>query len=140
MNSIMSLTVLKLLVLSLTISTLAMAAETKQNKLIEDENQQLIDNMKVGGFDFSRSHVVDFFALFSSKKQADAVAGQYRKEYKNVKRVKLIEIKKDENGDHELLVKVLMDVTYDNINNFEKKLAIRAVAKNGKFNGWAVFQ
>ena len=140
MKATINISVLTTLVLLIVISSYTMASEATQSSSIEDENKQVIDNMKAGGFDFSRPHVVDFFALFATNKQADTVAGIYRKEYKNIKHVKLIEIKKDENGDHELLVKILMDVSYDNINNFEEKLSARAIANKGKFNGWAVFQ
>lgn len=122
------------------VSSQSFALDGKDNNIVGDENLEVINNMKMGGFDFSRSHVVDFFALFPTKKQADVVANIYRKLNRKKKPYKLIDVKKDENGDYELLVQVLMDVTYENITGFENTLTARAIATQGKFNGWGVFQ
>jgi len=118
----------------------AFALDGKKESKVADENTEVINNMKMGGFDFSRPHVVDFFALFSTKKQANVVAEMYRNAGKKKTAFKLVEVKKDENGDYELLVQVLMDVTYENITGFENTLTSRALATQGKFNGWGIFQ
>jgi len=116
------------------------AQDAASKKEAEDENRQILKNMQAGGFDFSKPHLVDFFAIFPAKKQADTVANLYNKEKTTRKELKAVQVHRDENGDYELSVQVLMQVSYDNVTNFEKKMLARANAQKGKFNGWGVFQ
>ena len=116
------------------------AKDLNSKKVVEDDNRQVLKNMEEGGFDFSKTHVVDFYALFATQKHADAVAKLYKKEKSTNRELKTVEVNKDENGDYELLVQISMQVSYESVTKFEKKMLIRASANKGKLNGWGIFQ
>ena len=110
----------------------------------QDETGLILQDMAEAGFDFNGEYVVDFFALFHKEEDADKVAQQFLTRIDNDEPFVKVESRNYEHGGDssiavELQVSKVMEVTYDNIAEFELEYK-RIAEKNGGYSdGWGVF-
>ncbi|WP_133471865.1 ribonuclease E inhibitor RraB [Paraglaciecola marina] len=104
----------------------------------DDANGDVFRRLEEDNFDFSLEYPVDFFAVYETEREADIVAKQFASDWKAGQKFKNIEIRPGENGGMELELVPIMQVTYENISNFEVKLAERTAKVNGYLDGWGV--
>jgi len=109
-----------------------------------DETGQILQEMANAGFDFSENYVVDFFALFHTEQDADAVAKIFLKRLEQGEAFVKVESRHyDHGGDAsiaiELQVSKLMPVTYEAISEFELEYKRIAEKHKGYSDGWGVF-
>jgi hypothetical protein len=107
-------------------------------KFPKDANGDVLRRMQKAGFDFSKPHSVEFFAVMSTEKEADIIAKQYVKDRECGDTLDNIETRPCETGGMELILAKTMMVTYENITAFEKKLQKRVSAHEGYLDGWGV--
>ena len=104
-----------------------------------DDNGDVFRRLEEDNFDFSLEYPVDFYAVYATEEDADAVAKQFASEWNAGQTFKNIETRPAEKGGMELELVPIMKVTYENIVSFEKKLAERTSKVNGYLDGWGVF-
>jgi hypothetical protein len=105
-----------------------------------DENGDVFRRMEASAFDFSIPHNVDFFAVFPTMQEADAVAKQFIADHHAGALLVSVETYPSEKGGTELMVVKEMLVTHENVTRFEKLLAQRAEKHDGYVDGWGVMQ
>lgn len=105
-----------------------------------DVNGDVFRRMQKSGFDFSKPHDVDFFAIFPTKAAADLVAKQYVADHKAGNLFVNIESKPASEGGMELLLVKNMLLTHQAITAFEREFEARASAHGGYLDGWGVMQ
>ncbi|MCK1794078.1 ribonuclease E inhibitor RraB [Pseudomonas violetae] len=100
----------------------------------EDISSSVLRRMKEGGFDFSKFHPIEFYAIFPDEERARRAAGHYRGESLNAQ----ISVRDD--GAWALELSKVMHATYDDIGDFE--LGFEAVVEplGGIIEGWGVKQ
>lgn len=103
-----------------------------------DANGDVLRRMQADGFDFSREYAIDFFAVFASEAVADQVARQYAADHAAGARLTRIETSPHADGGMELILTIRMLPTYENITDFENRLADRVAAVDGYLDGWGV--
>jgi hypothetical protein len=96
--------------------------------------------MQASGFDFSKHHDVEFFAVFRTEAEADFVAKQYLADHKAGRCLVNIETRPAREGGMELLLVKNMLLTYDGVTQFERELDERVSAHDGYLDGWGVMQ
>ncbi len=106
----------------------------------DDANGDVFRRLEEANFDFSKEYAVDFYAIYATEEEADIVARQYARDWKNGEKFKNIETKRSEKGGMELELVPLMKVTYENIVAFETKLAERTSKVDGYLDGCGVLQ
>lgn len=125
------------------------AAAEKEKIMIHAENKMQFPNdvngdvfrrMQSSGFDFSKPHDVEYFAVFRTEEEAVSVAKQYVADHKAGDKLKNIETKPAESGGMELQLVKTMLVTYENVTTFESNLADRVSKHDGYLDGWGVLQ
>jgi len=109
-----------------------------------DETGDILNEMAKAGFDFSEEYVVDFFALFHTEQDADAVAKLFMKRIENDEPFVKVETRKyDHGGDAsiaiELQVSKVMSVDHQSISEFELEYKRIAEKHKGYSDGWGVF-
>lgn len=109
-----------------------------------DETGQILQEMSDAGFDFNQQYVVDFFALFHEENDADQVASLFLKRIDNDEPFVKVESRHYEHGGKsshaiELQVSKVMEVTYNNISEFEIEFKKIAEKHNGYSDGWGVY-
>lgn len=97
-----------------------------------DVSSKLLYRMKEGGFDFSRFHVIEFYALFQDEHSARQAASQFQGESLNT------QVSKGENDAWVLQVCKVMVATYEGIGDFEEVLDRIASPLGGRLDGWGV--
>ena len=105
-----------------------------------DANGDVLRRMQVDGFDFSRECTIDFFAVFATEAEADQVALQYVADHAAGALLTRIETSPHADGGMELTLTIRMLPTYENITDFENRLADRVAAVDGHLDGWGVMQ
>lgn len=106
----------------------------------QDVNGDVFRRMQKSGFDFLKPHDVEFFAVFRTEGEADAVAKQYLADHKAGQRLVNIETRPARRGGMELLLVKKMLLTYEGIVDFERMLQERVSACDGYLDGWGVLQ
>ena len=106
----------------------------------QDVNGDVFRRMQKSGFDFSKPHDVEFFAVFRTEGEADAVAKQYLADHKAGQHLVNIETRPASEGGMELLLVKNMLLTYEGIVDFERKLEERVSACDAYLDGWGVLQ
>jgi hypothetical protein len=96
--------------------------------------------MQKSGFDLSKPHDVEFFAVFRTEEEASAIAKQYLADHKAGHRLVNIETRPASAGGMELLLVKNMLLTYEGIVDFERKLQERVSTCDGYLDGWGVLQ
>ena len=80
----------------------------------EDISSNVLRRMKEGGFDFSRFHPIEFYAIFPDEERARRAAGKFRGESINAQ----VSVRDD--GAWALELSKVMYATYDDIGDFEQ--------------------
>ncbi|QTH63984.1 ribonuclease E inhibitor RraB [Psychrosphaera ytuae] len=109
-----------------------------------DETGQILQEMKDAGFDFEPEYVVDFYALFHSEDDADAVAKLFMARIDNDEPFVKVETRNYEHGGEaadaiELQVSKVMKVEHQAISEFELEYKRIAEKHKGYSDGWGVF-
>jgi hypothetical protein len=94
--------------------------------------RRLVDS----GFDFTKPHDVEFYAVLRTKNDADAVVKNYISDHEMGVRIKNIEENFNPVGLFEICIVENMFVNYENITEFINKLEGQISAFRGIFDGW----
>ena len=100
----------------------------------EDISSSVLRRMKEGGFDFSRFHPIEFYAIFPDEERARRAAGHYCGESMNAQ----ISVRDD--GAWALELSKVMYATYDGIGDFEQDFQTAILGLDGEVEGWGVKQ
>ena len=103
-----------------------------------DENGDVLRRMEANGMDFSKEHNFEFFAVLSTEEEANQIALLYLADHKDGDELTSIETKPHEIGGMTLILEKMMLPTYENITQFELKLADRVATVEGYLDGWGV--
>ena len=106
----------------------------------DDANGDVLRRMSSSGFDFDRSHHVEFFAVFRTEEDADRVAQEYVADHRAGDRLIAVDTAPHDVGGMELKIVKSMLVTYENITAFEELLAERSGKYDSYTDGWGVLQ
>ncbi len=106
----------------------------------QDVNGDVFRRMQKSGLDFSKSHDVEFFAVFRTESEADVVAKQYLADHKSGNRLVKIDTRPAKKGGMELLLVKNISLTYEGVTAFERRLLERVSAHDGYLDGWGVLQ
>ena len=94
----------------------------------EDVSSAVLRQMKEGGFDFSRVHPIEFYAVFADRDKASKVAGKFRGESVNA------QVLPRDDGAWNLQVSKVMYATFEGIDDFEQSLE-SLVERLGRHSG-----
>ncbi|MGJ7516600.1 ribonuclease E inhibitor RraB [Pseudomonas baetica] len=101
----------------------------------EDISSSVLRRMKEGGFDFSRFHPIEFYAIFPDEERARRAAGHFhRGESLNAQ----VSVRDD--GAWALELSKVMYATYDDIGDFEQGFEAVVEPLGGIIEGWGVKQ
>jgi hypothetical protein len=101
----------------------------------EDISSSVLRRMKEGGFDFSRFHPIEFYAIFPDEERARRAAGHFHHgESLNAQ----ISVRDD--GAWALELCKVMYATYDDIGDFEQGFEAVVEPLGGIIEGWGVKQ
>ncbi len=100
----------------------------------EDVSSAVLRQMKEGGFDFSRVHPIEFYAVFADRDKASKVAGKFRGESVNA------QVLPRDDGAWNLQVSKVMYATFEGIDDFEQSLESLVEPLGGELDGWGVTQ
>ncbi|HEF4761692.1 TPA: ribonuclease E inhibitor RraB [Pseudomonas putida] len=101
----------------------------------EDISSSVLRRMKEGGFDFSRFHPIEFYAIFPDEERARRAAGHFhRGESLNAQVI----VRDD--GAWALELSKVMYATYDDIGDFEQGFEAVVEPLGGIIEGWGVKQ
>ena len=100
----------------------------------EDISTNVLRRMKEGGFDFSRFHPIEFYAIFPDEERARLVAQSFRGESLNT------QINQRDEGVWHLQVSKVMYASHAGIDDFEQGLETLVVPLGGRLEGWGVLQ
>jgi hypothetical protein len=101
----------------------------------EDISSSVLRRMKEGGFDFSRFHPIEFYAIFPDEERARRAAGHFhRGEALDAQ----ISVRDD--GAWALELCKVMYATYDDIGDFEQGFEAVVEPLGGIIEGWGVKQ
>lgn len=98
----------------------------------EDISTHVLRRMKEGGFDFSRFHPIEFYAIFPDEERARRAAGRFRGESINA------QISARDDGAWFLELSKVMFTTYDGIGDFEQDFEAVVEPLGGIIEGWGV--
>ena len=134
--------ILALISILLTATGITSAADSDKSRaqFPNDANGDVLRRMQSSGFDFTKPHDVEFFAVFRTEKMADSVAMEFVADSKAGDKYKAINTKPATRGGMELRLVKSMLVTYENVTAVERKLAKRVSKHDGYMDGWGVFQ
>ncbi|AYC33246.1 ribonuclease E inhibitor RraB [Pseudomonas cavernae] len=99
----------------------------------DDVSSHVLRRMKESGFDFSRFHPIEFYAIFPDEERARMAAKQFRGESLNAQ-------VSARDGAWHLLVSKVMYATYEDIGDFEHDLESLFSPLGGVLDGWGVTQ
>ena len=100
----------------------------------EDISSNVLRRMKEGGFDFSRFHPIEFYAIFPDEERARRAAGQFRGESLNA------QVSARDDGAWYLELSKVMYATYGGIGDFEQDFEAVVEPLGGIIEGWGVKQ
>ncbi|QAX82175.1 ribonuclease E inhibitor RraB [Candidatus Pseudomonas adelgestsugas] len=100
----------------------------------EDISTNVLRRMKEGGFDFSRFHPIEFYAIFPDEELARRAADRFRGESLNA------QVSACDNGAWHLELSKIMFATYDGIGDFEQDFEAVVGPLGGIMEGWGVKQ
>ncbi|MCF7203392.1 ribonuclease E inhibitor RraB [Pseudomonas oligotrophica] len=100
----------------------------------EDVSSAVLRQMKEGGFDFTRVHPIEFYAIFSDRDKARRAAREFRGESVNA------QVLPREDGGWHLQISKVMYATFDGIGDFEQDLETLVEPLGGELDGWGVTQ
>lgn len=100
----------------------------------EDLSSYVLRRMKEGGFDFSRIHPIEFYAIFPDEERARRAAQKFCGESLNAQ----INVRDD--GAWHLELSKVMYATYGGIGDFEQDFEAVVVPLGGIIEGWGVKQ
>ena len=100
----------------------------------EDISSNVLRRMKEGGFDFSRFHPIEFYAIFPDEERARRAAGKFRGESINA------QVSARDDGAWSLELSKVMYATYDDIGDFEQGFSAVVEPLGGIIEGWGVKQ
>ncbi len=106
----------------------------------DDENGDVLRQMQEVGFDFTLPHDVEFFAIFATEEMAEAVGNQFVADRAKGEKIITIRTQPAEAGGMELILVKRMLVTYENVTEFENRLAERVSHHGGYLDGWGAMQ
>lgn len=109
------------------------------NKMLK-ENAEVLQRMKDHGMDMTQAHEVEFFMVFRTEEDADAVARKYAKEFEDDETVVNIETYPHEIGGMELLIVRKLALDNHVITGVEADLTNRIVGYDARMDGWGVLQ
>ncbi|WP_394562184.1 ribonuclease E inhibitor RraB [Aquipseudomonas alcaligenes] len=109
-------------------------------KYPNDANGDVFRRLEEHGFDFSKEHIVDFQAVFSTEAEADQIARMYLADHHAGDKLINIETKPYPEGGMELILSKKIIITYQAISTFEKELENRVSKVEGYLDGWGVLQ
>ncbi|WP_085577642.1 MULTISPECIES: ribonuclease E inhibitor RraB [unclassified Pseudomonas] len=98
----------------------------------EDISSNVLRRMKEGGFDFSRIHPIEFYAIFPNEERARRAAGHFRGESFNAQ----VSVRDD--GAWYLELSKVMHATYGGIGDFEQRFSAVVEPLGGVIEGWGV--
>lgn len=102
--------------------------------LHEQFSQSLLHRMKDHGFDFSRVHPIEFYAILPDEDCARQAAGNFRGESLNT------QVSRRREGGWVLQVSKVMHASEGCIDDFEQDLASVVAPLGGILDGWGVTQ
>ncbi|KRB05833.1 MULTISPECIES: ribonuclease E inhibitor RraB [unclassified Pseudomonas] len=101
----------------------------------EDISSSVLRRMKEGGFDFSRFHPIEFYAIFPDEERARRAAGHFhRGESLDA------QVSARDDGAWALELCKVMYATYDDIGDFEQGFEAVVEPLGGIIEGWGVKQ
>ncbi|MCY1278588.1 Regulator of ribonuclease activity B [compost metagenome] len=101
----------------------------------DDVSSKVLHRMKEGGFDFSRFHPIEFYAIFPDEERARMAARKFRQgEALNA------QVCAGDNGDWQLAVSKVMYATYEDIGDFAQDFETLVSPLGGVVDGWGVTQ
>ncbi|WP_028694615.1 ribonuclease E inhibitor RraB [Pseudomonas cremoricolorata] len=100
----------------------------------DDISSTVLRQMKEGGFDFTRFHPIEFYAVFPSEEDAWRAAQAFRGEST------LAQVHESREGDWHLELSKVMYATQRGIGAFEQALERVVSPLGGEVNGWGVKQ
>lgn len=104
------------------------------NTFPDDVSGAVLRRMKEGGFDFSRVHPIEFYAIFPDEDRARMAARNFRGESMNAQ----VSVRDD--GAWHLQVSKVMYATHAGIDDFEQDLESVVAPLGGVLDGWGVTQ
>lgn len=102
--------------------------------LSEKTNLALLSRMKEGGFDFSRVHPIEFYAVFTSEQIARQAANRFQGESLNA------QVLERQEGGWTLQVSKVMFATNTGIVDYEHSLRQTLLPLGAVMDGWGVTQ
>ncbi|UVE16232.1 ribonuclease E inhibitor RraB [Pseudomonas sp. LS44] len=99
----------------------------------DDVSSKVLHRMKESGFDFSRFHPIEFYAIFPDEERARLAAKQFQGESLNAQ----VSVR---DGAWHLSISKVMYATYEGIGDFEQDLESLLVPLGGVLDGWGVTQ
>ncbi|MFB4393782.1 MULTISPECIES: ribonuclease E inhibitor RraB [unclassified Pseudomonas] len=100
----------------------------------DDISSSVLRQMKAGGFDFTRIHPIEFYAVFPDEAGARRAAGQFRGESINA------QVHERDDGAWHLELSKVMYATYRGIGAFEEAFEKVISPLGGEVEGWGVRQ
>ncbi|MBJ9975689.1 ribonuclease E inhibitor RraB [Pseudomonas sp. S75] len=100
----------------------------------DDISTSVLRQMKAGGFDFTRIHPIEFYAVFPDEDGARQAAGQFRGESINA------QVHERDDGAWHLELSKVMYATHRGIGAFEQAFESVIVPLGGEVEGWGVRQ
>jgi len=101
----------------------------------EDISSSVLRRMKEGGFDFSRFHPIEFYAIFPDEERARRAAGHFHRGESLDAQVSV-----RDDGAWALELCKVMYATYDDIGDFEQGFEAVVEPLGGIIEGWGVKQ
>jgi len=101
----------------------------------EDISSSVLRRMKEGGFDFSRFHPIEFYAIFPDEERARRAAGHFHRGESLDAQVSV-----RDDGAWALELSKVMYATYDDIGDFEQGFEAVVEPLGGIIEGWGVKQ
>lgn len=101
----------------------------------DDASSKVLHRMKEGGFDFSRLHPIEFYAIFPDEERARMAASKFRRGESLYTQVNA-----GDNGDWQLAVSRVMYATYEDIGDFSQDMESLVTPLGGVLDGWGVTQ
>ncbi|HAB03055.1 MAG TPA: ribonuclease E inhibitor RraB [Pseudomonas sp.] len=100
----------------------------------DDISSNVLRQMKAGGFDFTRIHPIEFYAVFPDEAAARRAAGEFVGESLNA------QVHEMDDGAWHLELSKVMFATYGGIGDFEEAFEQVVSPHGGEVEGWGVKQ
>ncbi|MHC6224636.1 ribonuclease E inhibitor RraB [Pseudomonas sp. X10] len=100
----------------------------------DDISSSVLRQMKAGGFDFTRIHPIEFYAVFPDEAGARRAAGQFRGESLKA------QVRELDDGAWHLELSKVMYASQGGIGAFEQDFESVIVPLGGEVEGWGVKQ